>query len=73
LFNPEIHSTALALIFLAAQIGGSLFPVTTGVLAASAGVAVLQPILLALIVATSVSWLLVPRPKQSGNTALHQE
>jgi hypothetical protein len=56
-----------------AQGGGSLFPIVTGVVAASAGVKVLQPILVGILTATTISWLLVPRPKASSNAALHQE
>ncbi|KAH6605541.1 MSF permease [Trichoderma cornu-damae] len=73
LFPPEIHSTALALVFVFAQMGGSLFPIITGAVSANAGVAVLQPILVALLAATAVSWLLVPSPKSIPNTSLHQE
>ncbi|KAK5994777.1 Bypass of stop codon 6-like protein [Cladobotryum mycophilum] len=70
---PDLHSTALALVFVFAQMGGSLFPVITGVVSANAGVTVLQPILVALLAATTVTWMLVPKPKSLGNTALHQE
>ncbi|UNI15544.1 hypothetical protein JDV02_002069 [Purpureocillium takamizusanense] len=73
LFPAHLHSTALALLFVVAQMGGSLFPVVTGVIASNAGVKVLQPILIALLAATAISWMLVPRPKESGNTELHQE
>ncbi|KAL7930787.1 MFS general substrate transporter [Trichoderma chlorosporum] len=73
LFSPEIHSTALPLVFVFAQMGGSLFPIITGVVSANAGVKVLQPILIALLATTAVSWLLVPSPKSTSNTALHQE
>lgn len=73
LFPPEIHATALAFVFLFAQMGGSLFPIITGVIASRAGVHVLQPILTGILAATVVSWLLVPRPKASANAALHQE
>ncbi|KAI9147112.1 Bypass of stop codon protein-like protein [Paramyrothecium foliicola] len=73
LFPRELHATALAFIFVAAQGGGSLFPVITGVVASEAGVRTLQPILVALLAATGVSWLLVPRPKTQGNASLHQE
>ena len=45
-----------------AQAGGALFPSVTGLIATSAGVAVLQPIVLALIVAGAVTWWLVPKP-----------
>lgn len=73
LFPPEIHSTALALVFVFAQMGGSVFPIITGIISSSAGVKVLQPILVSLLVSTAISWLLVPKPKKSSNTSLHQE
>ncbi|KAK7228289.1 hypothetical protein V2G26_000459 [Clonostachys chloroleuca] len=73
LFSAESHSTALAFIFVFAQMGGSLFPIITGVIASSAGVQVLQPILTALLVAMTIGWLLVPRPKSQPNPELHQE
>ncbi|KEF62202.1 uncharacterized protein A1O9_00174 [Exophiala aquamarina CBS 119918] len=57
----SIQHTALGFIFVLAQAGGSLFPTMTGVIAAKAGVKVLQPILVGLFVATGVSWCLVPR------------
>jgi len=44
-----------------AQAGGSLFPSITGFIASSAGVKVLQPILVGLIVAMGISWVLVPK------------
>lgn len=72
LFPPRIHSTALALVFVIGQIGGSAFPIVTGVLATRVGVSVLQPILVGLYVATAVSWLLIPKPK-TANAALHEE
>lgn len=74
LFPQHIHSTALALVFVFAQMGGSLFPIITGIVSSNAGVKVLQPILVALLAATTASWLLVPRPKSiAANTDLHQE
>lgn len=73
LFPKEIQSTALAFVFLFAQMGGSLFPIITGVVASNAGVGVLQPILVGALVATGISWLLVPRPKSLANAELHQE
>ncbi|KAI4717426.1 MFS general substrate transporter [Aureobasidium sp. EXF-10727] len=72
LFPAEIRSTALSLVFVFAQIGGSLFPVITGLVSSSKGVWVLQPMLVGLISATAISWLLVPQPK-SSNVELHQE
>ncbi|KID64751.1 Major facilitator superfamily domain, general substrate transporter, partial [Metarhizium brunneum ARSEF 3297] len=73
LFPRHIHSTALALVFVSAQMGGSLFPVITGVVSSNAGVQVLQPILVGLLAATAISWLCVPRPKDSAHAGLHQE
>ncbi|EGR47476.1 uncharacterized protein TRIREDRAFT_79202 [Trichoderma reesei QM6a] len=72
LFPSDIHSTALPLVFVFAQLGGSLFPIITGVVSADAGVKVLQPMLIALLTVTAISWLLVPSPKTS-NAELHQE
>ncbi|PYH88516.1 putative MFS transporter [Aspergillus ellipticus CBS 707.79] len=61
IFPDDIRSSALALVFVLGQVGGSLFPVLTGIIAAHTGVKALQPMLLALLCATGVSWLLVPR------------
>lgn len=61
IFPPEISGTAISFVFVFAQIGGSLFPIVTGVLGAHVGVSVMQPILVGLIAATAVSWLLVPQ------------
>jgi hypothetical protein len=57
-------TTHTGFIFVLAQAGGSLFPTVTGVIAARAGVKVLQPILVGLFVATGVSWWLVPRTEK---------
>ncbi|KIL90219.1 hypothetical protein FAVG1_05949 [Fusarium avenaceum] len=73
LFDPRVQSTALAFVFVFAQLGGCMFPIITGLVAASAGVEVLQPVLCALLVATAVSWLFVPMPKESDNPTLHRE
>jgi MFS family permease len=77
IFSAEIRSSALgmyiyyvcrvsltkikALVFVLGQVGGSIFPAVTGILAAHAGVKVLQPILVGLLGATGVFWLMVPR------------
>ncbi|RYO86408.1 hypothetical protein DL766_007845 [Monosporascus sp. MC13-8B] len=61
IFPRELQTTALGYIFVLAQAGGSLFPSITGLIATGAGVAVLQPIVLALIVATGLCWWLIPR------------
>lgn len=41
-----------------------MFPAITGVIAAKAGVGVLQPMMVGLIVAMGVSWALVPKPER---------
>lgn len=61
IFHQEIRSTAISFVFVFAQIGGSLFPIVTGVLGAHVGVSVMQPVLVGLISAMGVSWLLVPQ------------
>ncbi|KAK3901339.1 major facilitator superfamily domain-containing protein [Staphylotrichum tortipilum] len=63
LFPADINATAISFVFVFSQIGGSLFPIVTGVLGAHVGVSVMQPILVGLLVATTISWLLVPQPK----------
>jgi fucose permease len=53
-------------IFVVAQAGGNLFPSITGLIATKAGVGVLQPIVLALIVVGGFFWWLVPKvPERS--------
>jgi fucose permease len=51
----------IGLIFVIAQAGGAIFPALTGVIATRAGVGVLQPILIGLIVAMGLSWALIPK------------
>ncbi|PVH93821.1 MFS general substrate transporter [Periconia macrospinosa] len=63
LFPKQIQPTALGFVFVLAQAGGALFPAITGVVASKAGVKVLQPMLVGLIVAMSVAWALVPKVK----------
>ncbi|KAK6521762.1 hypothetical protein TWF506_001965 [Arthrobotrys conoides] len=64
LFPKRLQPTALGLVFALAQAGGSLFPALTGVIASRVGVQVLQPIMTALLVATGISWWLVPKIHQ---------
>ncbi|KAI2641859.1 MFS general substrate transporter [Hypomontagnella submonticulosa] len=64
LFAREDQTAALGFIFVMAQAGGALFPSITGIIATNAGVAVLQPIVLALFVAAGISWWLVPKIPQ---------
>lgn len=51
----------IGLVFVIAQAGGAIFPALTGMIATKAGVGVLQPILIGLIVAMGVSWALIPK------------
>ncbi|KAF2438030.1 MFS general substrate transporter [Karstenula rhodostoma CBS 690.94] len=65
LFEKRIHATAMGLVFVLAQAGGSLFPSITGAIASQTGVKVMQPILVGLIVAMGISWALIPKvPKR---------
>ncbi|KAI0129327.1 MFS general substrate transporter [Hypoxylon sp. NC0597] len=64
LFPREDQPAALGFIFVLAQAGGAIFPSITGLIAVNAGVAVLQPIVLALFVAGGISWWLVPKVAQ---------
>ncbi|KAH6625299.1 major facilitator superfamily domain-containing protein [Boeremia exigua] len=64
LFTKDEQPTALGLVFVLAQAGGSFFPAITGIVASRAGVRVMQPILVGLIVATGMSWVLVPKVKR---------
>ncbi|KAJ5816043.1 Major facilitator superfamily domain general substrate transporter [Penicillium robsamsonii] len=68
IFSPEIRSSAIAFVFVLGQIGGSIFPALTGIIAGQVGVQVLQPMLVGLLGAAGVSWLILPK-----DTALHQD
>ena len=46
---------------MVAQAGGAIFPSLIGLIAAKAGVKVLQPIVAALIVVMGITWSFVPR------------
>jgi fucose permease len=61
------------MVFVFAQMGGSLFPIVTGLLSTKIGVWVLQPVLVSLIVVTLLCWSIIPKPKDSENDELHQE
>lgn len=60
LFPEHVKSSAISLVFVVGQIGGSIFPALTGVIAAQASVPVLQPMLVGLIAGTGISWLMLP-------------
>lgn len=53
--------TQIAFVFVFGQIGGSIFPALTGIIAARVGVQVLQPMLVGLIAASGLSWLILPK------------
>jgi hypothetical protein len=55
-------------VFVLGQIGGSVFPALTGIIAGQVGVQVLQPMLVGLLGAAGLSWLILPKDR-----ALHQE
>ncbi|KAJ5561841.1 Major facilitator superfamily domain general substrate transporter [Penicillium sp. DV-2018c] len=61
IFAPEIRSSAIAFVFVLGQIGGSVFPAVTGIIAQKVGVQVLQPMLVALLGAAGVSWMILPK------------
>ncbi|KAF2811912.1 uncharacterized protein BDZ99DRAFT_282905 [Mytilinidion resinicola] len=58
------RSQSRGLVFVIAQAGGTIFPGLAGLVAGKAGVSVLQPILIALIVAMGISWVMIPRVEQ---------
>lgn len=53
--------TVPAFVFVLGQIGGSMFPAITGIIAGKVGVKVLQPMLVGLLGATGISWLILPK------------
>jgi hypothetical protein len=53
--------TKIAFVFVFGQIGGSIFPALTGIIAARVGVQVLQPMLVGLIGASGLNWLILPK------------
>jgi fucose permease len=53
--------TEPAFVFVFGQIGGSVFPALTGIIANRVGVQVLQPMLVGLIGASGLSWLILPK------------
>ncbi|KAJ5266605.1 Major facilitator superfamily domain general substrate transporter [Penicillium angulare] len=61
IFAPEILSPAISFVFVLGQIGGSIFPAITGLIAAHFGVKVLQPILVGLLGTAGISWLVLPK------------
>ncbi|CAG8007456.1 unnamed protein product [Penicillium salamii] len=71
IFSPEIRSSAIgdtAFVFVLGQVGGSIFPALTGIIAGKVGVQVLQPMLVGLLGAAGLSWLILPK-----DAALHRD
>lgn len=60
IFPKKSQPAALGFLFVIAQAGAAIFPSITGIIATRAGVAVLQPIVLALIVLSGIFWWLIP-------------
>ncbi|KAJ3533981.1 hypothetical protein NM208_g7742 [Fusarium decemcellulare] len=67
MFPRKIQSTALGLVFVLAQAGAAIFPSLTGLIATRAGVQVLQPVILGLIVGGSICWWFIPRVPERVN------
>ncbi|CEF83101.1 unnamed protein product [Fusarium graminearum] len=61
MFPRKIQSMALGLVFVLAQAGAAIFPSVTGLIATRAGVQVLQPVILGLIIGGAVCWWFIPR------------
>lgn len=57
-----------AFVFVLGQVGGSIFPALTGIIAGKVGVQVLQPMLVGLLGAAGLSWLILPK-----DAALHRD
>ncbi|EHY54448.1 hypothetical protein ABEF95_006200 [Exophiala dermatitidis] len=64
LLPKHIHVSAIGFGMAFGGTGGTVFPFIIGAIAASKGVKVLQPIILALIVVLGIIWLLFPRVKK---------
>ncbi|KAM5353488.1 hypothetical protein ACJ41O_000138 [Fusarium nematophilum] len=61
LLPKRIHVSAIGFAMAMGGTGGTIFPFAIGAIASSKGVAVLQPIILALIVVVALVWLSFPR------------
>ncbi|ETN42356.1 uncharacterized protein HMPREF1541_01510 [Cyphellophora europaea CBS 101466] len=64
LLPKHIHVSAIGFAMALGGTGGTVFPFAIGAIAASRGVRVLQPIILALIACVGVLWLSFPRIKK---------
>lgn len=61
LLPKRIHVSAIGFAMALGGTGGTVFPFIIGAVASSAGVGVLQPIVLSLIAVVTVVWLCFPR------------
>lgn len=61
LMPRELHVPAIGFMSSMGQAGSAAFPFLTGAIAAKKGVKVLQPILVALLVAMIILWKLIPK------------
>lgn len=64
LLPKHIHVSAIGFAMAIGGTGGTVFPFAIGAIAASKGVRVLQPIILALIACVALLWLSFPRIKK---------
>lgn len=64
LLPKHIHVSAIGFAMALGGIGGTAFPFAIAAIAASKGVKVLQPIILALIVVVAGLWLNFPKVKK---------
>ncbi|KAI6780929.1 Bypass of stop codon protein-like protein [Emericellopsis cladophorae] len=64
LLPPHIHVSAIGFAMALGGTGGTVFPFAIGAIASHAGVKVLQPIILALILVVMIVWLSFPRIKE---------
>lgn len=64
LLPREQHVAAVGFVATIGQAGSAAFPFLTGAVAARAGVAVLQPVLVALLAAQGVVWMFIPAVKR---------
>ncbi|RTE83019.1 hypothetical protein BHE90_002481 [Fusarium euwallaceae] len=60
----ELHVAAIGFMATVGQAGSAAFPFLTGAIASKAGVAVLQPIMVTLLVGMFLCWGLIPRTKR---------
>lgn len=62
-FPRKVRTSALGLVFVGAQLGGSVFPAVTGAVVGRWGVGVLQPVVVGTIVAMGVGWWVIPKKR----------